>query len=261
MVAKLKRLVRRLLDRSTPVRDPETTVAEAAEYWAETDSSEVRVNAHWKGAGVFGDTARWERLGVRHLDLYRQLSGDDGGLGLVLEWGCGGGANVVAFGPHASGFIGVDVAPETLAEAVANASDAGVAAFSPVLIPVADPEAALTAVSTPIDLYLCTYVFELVPNRAYGADLLRIAFRMLTPGGNAFVQIRYTTDGTGSDRRRGRYRNSVAQTTTYGIEEFWNLAADVGFEPAAIHLLPLDELVDDGRYAYFLLTKPGGPVG
>ena len=42
--------------------------------------------------------------------------------------------------------------------------------------------------------------------------------------------------------------------TTYRIDEFWQIATDIGFIPLAIKLKPSEPLVSDGRYAYFALA-------
>lgn len=242
----------RLFDRGS---SEDERIHEASAYWTDTSDVGVRANAHWDDVGPFEVHGTWAAIGERHLDFFDRMSGipDHADLGTVVDWGCGGGANVVAFGARASCVFGVDVASETLEEASQRAAAAGLRHFSPILADIAAPEACLDRLPSDADLFLCTYVFELVPTKSYGSRLLDIAHHVLRPGGMAFIQIKY--DDGHTRRPRGRYRDLVANATSYGIEEFWMLARGRGFEPDLVKLLPIDELVDDRRYAYFLLVK------
>jgi len=100
---------------------------------------------------------------------------------------------------------------------------------------------------------LCLYVLELIPTQAYGLRLMRIAYDLLAPGAQAFVQIKYATGSWRTRPRQRNYRSSVAGVT-YRIDEFWTAMAGIGFRPEAVALVPKNEL--DERYAYFLLSKP-----
>ncbi|MFC5993283.1 class I SAM-dependent methyltransferase, partial [Pseudonocardia hispaniensis] len=172
-------------------------------------------------------------------------------------WGCGGGANAVAFAPQAREFIGVDVSPESLRECERQVARVCDTPFRPVLIDVAAPEAALEAIPGPCEAFLSFYVFELLPTPAYGERILRIAHRLLAPGGLALIQIKYDT-GSWRTKPRGRsYRFGPAGMTSYPIPAFWQLAQRCGLRPEYVHLVPRDEL--DERYAYFLLVNTAEP--
>ena len=120
-------------------------------------------------------------------------------------------------------------------------------------IDVTDPEDAIRQVAGTCDIFLCFYVFELIPTPEYGERVLRIARELLAPGGLALIQVKYD-DGRLLTKPRRRFRRSaVAALTTYPIPSFWKLAANCGFKPEMIHLVPRNEL--DERYAYFLMTK------
>jgi hypothetical protein len=109
------------------------------------------------------------------------------------------------------------------------------------------------------DLFLCFYVFELIPTPEYGERLLRIASRVLAPGGLALIQVKYH-DGDFWSQPRGRgYRTSVAGMTTYSVPEFWQLVGKCGLRPVSVELVPENEL--DSHYAYFLVAKPGEESG
>ena len=126
--------------------------------------------------------------------------------------------------------------------------------WQPVLADVENPEVAAARIE-PCDLYLCVYVFELIPGPDYAKRLLTIARELLAPGGAALIQFKYATLDWRSRPRRWAYRLNLANTTTLAIDQFWIMAADAGLEPRAITLVPQDPLVGDERYAYALLTR------
>ena len=169
------------------------------------------------------------------------------------------GANAVHFAELGSSFIGVDVSQESLDECGRQLAEVTATPYQPILIDVEDPEAALEKLTTPCELFLSFYVFELIPSQEYGARLLRIAHRALTDGGVALIQIKYDIGSFYTRPRRRQYRTGLADMTTYRIDEFWSLAESCGFVAQATHLVPKNEL--DERYAYFLLSKPDDRKG
>ncbi|HVQ17708.1 MAG TPA: class I SAM-dependent methyltransferase, partial [Actinomycetes bacterium] len=189
------------------------------------------------------------RRGVDHRPIHR-----------IVEWGVGGGSNAVAFAPLAKEFVGLDLKQEIVDEAGRQVGKHSKTRYTPVVIPVKfDPLSVDKAVGL-MDLFLSVYVLELVPSPKYGLDVMWTAFRLLNPGGLAFVQIKYDT-GSWKTRSRGRrYRSSVtASMTTYRIDQFWQYMTEIGFEHQGLWLVPENEL--DERYAYFLLRKPETVLG
>lgn len=243
---------------SMGLRQPEAAIEAASQrYW--TESHQGR-GSHWKTTARFAEGDLWTRIGVRHLGmLSRAVRNLDAGpaLGRVVEWGCGGGANAVQIAPVATEFIGVDVSAESLRECARQVEARCDTPFRPVLVDVRDPEAALRGITEPCDVFLCVYVFELIPSPAYGERILRIAEELLAPGGLALVQIKYDIGAWRTRPRRLSYRFSPGNTTTYPIHDFWELAVRCGFEPRYVELVPEDEL--DERYAYFVMAKPDDP--
>lgn len=226
--------------------------ADAQAYWSAPDSKRWGSNSHWRNDF---DDGLWLGMGAEHLAMYRRaaraLDLDAEGR-RVVDWGCGGGANAVHFAPHAAQYVGVDVSGETVTECGRQVAAVCDTVFRPVVVDVADPEAAVGAVGA-CEVFLCFYVLELVPTPEYGARLLRIARDLLTPGGLALVQIKYS-DGRWSTRpRRRAYKSGLADMTTYPIEGFWQLAEECGLTPRHVELVPRNEL--DERYAYFTLTR------
>ncbi len=216
---------------------------------------------HWRGEEGIGDDA-FDRIGAdnaaRFLRFAAALDFPTTDL-TILEWGCGGGANLRALVPHAAGLYGVDVSPESLAHAERELAGAG-PPFTPVLVTVADPEAALAAVTDPIDLFVCVNVMELVPGPEYGERILRIAQQVLRPGGMALIQIRYSTGGVRTRSMRAFYRLDPAGVTTYGIDQFWKLCETHGLTPHLLALEPEEQVIGD-RYAYYALTATDRPLG
>lgn len=231
-------------------------VADAQAYWERPRGTNWKAHSHWENGVTFDGNRLWDGIGRRHVALYeksRRALGGEATPTRVLEWGCGGGANAVHFAPLASEYVGVEVSAETLDECARQVRSRTEAPFVPVRIDVAHPEAALAALTEPIDLFLCFYVFELLPSQEYGARVLRIAERCLRPGGMAIIQMKYDDGRWTSRSRRRAYRLGLADMTTYRIERFWALLEQVGLSPQSIHLAPRGEL--DDRYAYFVATK------
>lgn len=250
-------LAHRLLS-SAGVRDsPRKLAGDAQQYWATPSSGRWRSDSHWRESDVFADNDMWHVVGRTHLELFDRLARvveHKEQLGVIVEWGCGGGANAVSFAPRGSSFIGVDISQDSLDECARQVAAVTSTPFRSVLVDVAEPEAALPRLGEPCDLFLCVYVFELIPSPEYGLRLLQIAYRSLAPGGLAFIQVKYDTGAYQTRSRRRSYRTGIADMTTYRIDRFWALATESGFRPEVVHLVPKNEL--DERYAYFLLSKP-----
>ena len=253
-----RELAHRVLGTVGLAQSDDRIVADAQAYWESPSSSHRwRSDSHWRGSSVFDGTDLWDRVGAHHLELFDRMSrlvGPERPLGTVLEWGCGGGANAVAFAPRCAAFVGVDISRDSIDECAAQMAASTDTPFQGVVVDVSEPEAALTHLTGPCDLFLCVYVFELITSQEYGARLLRIAHSALIPGGLAFVQIKYGTGSFWTRSRRRSYRTALADMTTYRIDEFWQLAESCGFRPEGVHLMPHTDL--DHNYAYFLLSKP-----
>ena len=258
-MGRLTSAAHRRLARFGRKRSPQERIREASEYWVGMEHAEARVNAHWPDAGSFDADGRFREIGQRNLRFFEMLGGPVRDLGTVLEWGCGGGANVAAFGPESDEYIGVDVSAATLSRAAATAVEHGVERFTPLRIPVDRPESVLTDRSDPVDVFVCTYVFELLPSRDYGRRVLTLAARLLRPGGRAFMQFKYHPGPIGGDHRRGVYARRLSNNATFTLEEFWSACEQLGLTPRSVILRPTDELVDDVRSAFLVAIKPDEP--
>ncbi|MGW5723349.1 class I SAM-dependent methyltransferase [Amycolatopsis sp. NPDC003865] len=258
-----KQVVRRgeeLLQRSLAtvgVRQAEETIAaDSQEYWKRPRDGHWKANSHWKASDPFAGNDVWARIGAEHLTMFEagaRMVGSARPWNHVVEWGCGGGANAVHFAPRCGEFIGVDISPETLDECRRQVAATCDTSFRAIEIAVDHPEAALREIDVKCDIFLCFYVFELIPTPAYGERLLRIARELLAPGGLALVQIKYDTGRWRTRPRHRSYRSGLAEMTTYPIDSFWQLATKCGLTPHAVQLVPKNEL--DERYAYFFMTN------
>lgn len=175
-------------------------------------------------------------------------------LGVVIEWGCGGGANAAAFAPISERFIAADVSRESLVECVRQVSTVRSAPIDTLHIEIDHPERATAGLEESCDIFLCLYVLELTTGPEEAIRILQIAERLLVPGGMAFVQIKYHTAESRPPRYKRNYRRNLANMTTFGIDEFWVRSAECGLEPKLLTLVPKNRL--DSNYAYYALTKP-----
>ncbi len=233
-------------------------VAQSDRFWKESNAAHFPAYSHWRGNEGIADNA-WLELGQQHLDLFnkfKNLVDFENPLERVVEWGCGGGSNAIHFAKEAQEFIGVDVSGATLEECRKTLHLSGITNFTSVLIDVAAPELACNMIKEPCDLFLCTYVMELVPTPEYGKRIVDIAIRLLRPGGLAIIQTKYSTAEARTRPRRWGYRHNAANMTTYPIDKFWKLAETSGFNPLALTLRPRQELIGDERYAYYILQRP-----
>jgi len=260
MFGDAKVLVRQAVD-SAAVRlglghSEERLAHDARSYWTgAVHEPGWRGNSHFRDAQVF-EQVDWSSVGTDHWELFDRLARTalpGAPLDRVVEWGCGGGSNAVAFAPHCREFVGVDVNQESLLECARQLDTVGGATFTGVEADLLNPEDAVARVGQ-ADLFLCLYVLELVPSPDYGLRLMRIAREVLKDGGLAFVQIKYQTTDWRTASRRHRYREAVAASmTSYPIDVFWTQMTGLGLTPEAVHLVPENNL--DHRYAYYLLRK------
>lgn len=245
---------------ATGIRESETKlISDSQTYWNDLSDRTLKQNSHWRAVGIFADDSRWLAVGREHLQIYEEFARvvNLSSLGRVVEWGCGGGVNAVHFGRLSDEFYGVDISQSSLEECARQMSMAGIRNFMPVLIDAADPEAARGQVKGPCDLFLSTYVFELLPTPEYGIRILQIAYELLTIRGIAIIQIKYGDGDAETRPRRWGYAKNLAWNATYRIEDFWQIAQQCGFTPRMITLQPRQPLVHDRNYAYFLLQKLG----
>lgn len=141
----------------------ETRLAKDAQaYWGAANQDGWRSHSHWRDGDAFAKEQTWRRIGEGHLALYQRLAlaatGTDPltGRGRVIEWGCGGGTNAVAFAPHVDEFIGVDVSRASLTECATQVGNACATPFTPIFVDLAYPERAAREVTDATCFCACT---------------------------------------------------------------------------------------------------------
>lgn len=232
------------------------------EYW--TDGNRYGVDledySHWLGSGPWRDKNRWLMLGRPHrrmIDRLALLTPGSSPLRRIVEWGCGGGANAVHFVDDVDEYCGIEIAQASLDECARVMHEWGFGGFRPVLIDAESPERAHDLAGGGFDVFLSTYVFELLPGKQYGQRVLATAVRLLRPGGLALVQIRYDDTTDRSRQHHLDYYRHATRFTSYRIDEFWNLAELCGFHPEFVVLVPKrTEEYSGDLYAYFAMIKP-----
>ncbi len=233
-------------------------IRESHRFWNDPQKADLKTIMHWRGEGPFEDEAVWFGLGRRHREMLERAA-RWAGLALpadgIVEWGCGGGMNAVAFASMANPYYGVDVNEGSLAECVRQVEAETTGVCIPVLIEAESPEDAVARIEGPCDLFFSSYVFEVFPSPDYGLRVMRVAYDLLRPGGVALVQVRYHSGIRPVGGGRRAYERNWLSNTSYTIDGFWQSCEEVGFEPMYVTLVPVQPELDESRYAYFALKR------
>lgn len=233
--------------------DGRDALDEVEQLWSRSAEDErLRGHSHWRGAGAFADERRWLAIGERtrgYVDeLLREVRGGSTSHWEleVLEWGPGGGSNLVALAPIASGFVGVDVSAPNLEECGRQASAIGFDGFRPIHIGDAPPTVVAATVDAPVDVVISTSVFQHFPSVAYGEQVLGVLRDLSHAGTVGVIQVRYERR---PDLRpsTGRYRDDYLHGSVHPLADFWWSLAGSGFTP-----LRIVDLEYDSRAASFL---------
>lgn len=227
-------------------------------YWEDRSNKFYESFSHWRGHGPFVNDDVWLGLGRAHLDLFEKAAAWAAlrrPIERIVEWGSGGGMNAVHFASRTRQYYGVDISADSLQECAKQVAAVNPGVFTPVHIDAANPGAARSQISGPIDLFLCTYVFELIPSPEYGLKLMEIAYELLRPGGIALVQVRYHRGRIDELSKRRNYAKNMVHMTSYALEDFWTACEQIGFTPAFIKLVPKQPEIDASRYAYYAMVK------
>ena len=162
---------------------------QAARYWSAPTGSAWEANSHWRNG--IGDQA-WLEVGDDHWKIYETFARalNSPSPNTVMEWGAGGGANAVAFAPHAQRFIAADISEENLDECVRQVRATCTTPVETRRIDLTCPEQATVGLAGSCDVFLCLYVIELTTGANAVRAILKIARTVLAPGGMALVQIK-----------------------------------------------------------------------
>ena len=218
----------------------ETVHQEITTVWESHDDEQYRQDqSHWRGVGRWNEQ-KWAELGhavVQRMEELHHAAGREWNAAdapVLLEWGPGGGANLHAMADRVGPIYGVDISAKNLEETARVLAERPGSSFVPVLLD-GEPGAVIDAIDRPVDLFLSTAVFQHFPSREYGAEVLRVVRRVMSPGGLGYVQIRFDD---GKERYRPKslaeYRERHITATSYSLSDFWALLVDSGFKPLQI---------------------------
>jgi hypothetical protein len=228
-----------------------TIIQDSALFW---NLSELIVQdlSHWQGKGRWENVDSWEEIGRVHLAMFKQflsITGRNTPVKSMLEWGTGGGANLVSFTKEIEMCYGVDISAPNLDECEKQLHLRSCTNFKRILISVESPCACLSLIESPIDFFLCTAVYQHFPSKEYGIEITKIAYEMLACNGIAIIQIRYEDGEIRYESQHKDYSKNVVVFTSYTIEEFWQIVKNIGFIPVSLYLEPKT------NYAYYFLKK------
>ena len=239
-------------------QDPE---ADAVSFWKLSSyDSRIQDYSHWCGSSRW-NTERWSEYGRRNvgfaLGTILEASGpafiEQARTGSALEWGCGGGANVIALYEYFREVSGVEIAGPTLEECRRQAMRHGKKNFQGCLIDSGRPESALEKIGRgSLDFVLSIEVFQHFPSKDYTARVLQVISELLKDGALAWIQVR---DDDGSPKLRQKHADYAANMiymTSFTAEAFSRMGEKCGFT-----------LVWNGRdasaggddHAYYLMRK------
>jgi SAM-dependent methyltransferase len=248
------RRVTETANRFGPGQTLKRRLADARDFWVERSSPSWLSDSHWRGA-LQEDI--WLEVGQEHLAMFEMFAralDRAPAPGVVIEWGCGGGANAVAFAPNAREFIAADISMESVEECLRQIAAVCNTPTQGIHVDIEQPEKAVAGLEELCDTFLCYYVLELTAGPDEALRIIRIAERALVSGGIAVIQVKYHTTELHTRGYKRNYRSHSANMTTFGIDEFWQQAKQCGLTPRLITLVPQNRL--DLRYAYYALTKP-----
>jgi Methyltransferase domain len=217
------------------------------------DEAYRRDMSHWRGHGRWPDD-KWLAIGAATLHSIQRAArtlGRDVPKGPLLEWGPGGGSNLVACAGISQRLYGADISTKNLAECARVLAELDSSPeFRPILVG-DHPTTVTDAIDEPIDLFVSTAVFQHFPTREYGGEVLRAVAGALAPGALGCVQIRYD-DGTPKYlQKEADYFARHVTFTSYPLDGFWDLIKSVGLQP-----LDISAVNSKVNYATFSFVAP-----
>jgi len=221
----------------------EGTLLDAHLFW--NSSTKKRDDqAHHLGHGRWTPRA-WRKHGQAYFSLFREHFGEDF-TGRMLEWGCGGGANVVAFAEQFEHIVGVDISPDSLrrcAQACEEMVTKGYH-FEPFPISIEDPFAAraLKSEGNLFDFLLCIEVVQHMPSARYARDVMELWSELCWKGAGAMVQFRTHFRSRAAHRSPTvNYSDNVSRWLMLNPAVFADMAVSAGWEVVAMRGTGLTE--------------------
>ena len=141
----------------------------------------------------------------------------------ALEWGSGGGAIVRAF--PACNYHAVDISERSRAASARS----GAITMDP-------SEVRGRLADSSVDCFISTACFQHFPSRSYGVEVVRLARKLLKPGGFGLIQTRYPSADNAReyDAIPGAYAEHYTDSAEWWVDEFWGVLEAEGFAPIAV---------------------------
>lgn len=236
--------------------DSDEVMLAAHKFWNTGGNKQARFAHHlgtkqWPGK-------RWNQIGIKHLAMAKEgleKYGDEGAVGRLLEWGPGGGSNIVHFSDIFDHATGVDISVDSLQACAKACSDIGLGDyFHPFPIAIDDPCRAMDLSEDPFDFLLCTAVIQHMPSIEHFRKVFSLWRKLLRPGALALVQFRTNHHSRPCHRKPGgSYNANVARWLMFEVPMFSEWAEEAGWD--------LLEFVGDGKptrsgYVFAWLRNP-----
>lgn len=239
--------------------------SDSAKYW-ELSSYDSRVQdySHWCGSARW-DKLKWLEYGHNNirfaLNTINTIEGpafpEGADKGHALEWGCGGGSNVIALFESFPRVTGLEIAAPTLEECRSQVKRRGLGGFNGVLIESGRPEAALGLVkSESVDFIFSTAVFQHFPSKEYTARVLRVMNAILKHGALAWVQVREFDGSAKLRQKENDYASNMIYMTSFTREEFAAMVEGCGF---SLLWHGRDDSIENDNHVFYLLRKAFPP--
>lgn len=231
------------------------TELEAYDFW-NSQTTKQKHSAHWRGSPGWRPS-KWRRYGRRWLHEVETFSKRHGHelRGRMLEWGPGGGCNVLAFSKYFDEIVGVDISVPTLEECSRRIKlyrpDFN---FTSRHISIHDPEA--IAGSGPFDFFLCVAVIQHMPSYEWVRRCLSAAAREVKNGHPALIQYR-TLDNPSKENEAIEYERNVARWNIMKTSDVRTIATDSGWKILDIQGNPRRIQRGDSGFMYLYMQKNG----
>lgn len=231
--------------------EPAVPLEELVSVWSasETDATLQRYS-HWRG-GTGRDDESWLEIGRRTRAYVEELLVEVRGKVPtnreldVLEWGPGGGSNLIALAPLARRYIGVDISAPNLAECERQARAVSYEGFVPMQLE-ASPGSVIKHLPGTVDVLVCTSVFQHFPSVEYGEEVLDAMRALSHPGTVGVIQVRYA-ERKNRPPPTGRYHDDYINSVVHPLPDFWWSLDRAGFTPQRI--VDLEPVTN---YAWFM---------
>lgn len=216
--------------------ETEDSVLRDSHFFWNGNTKKRNDQAHHLGHGRW-KKKDWLKLGQKNLERYREgmdhWQVDSGSMERLLEWGCGGGCNVVSFAEEFLHITGVDISLDSLRvckEAMTELRPRH--SFKVFPISVDNPFAArdLLADSEPYDFLLCLEVLQHMPSAQYAHDVMQLWRELTREGARALVQFRTHYHSRPIHRsHRLTYPENVSRWLMLNPAVFADMAAHAGW--------------------------------